>query len=254
MGARAGFVYKTEDDLISTNYQPLRGPETYTVPYTFVDIGLDGRRGTADDRNLQFFGFPSANSSQFPATTIVSNVPSFSRYKTIEVSVNKRYASRWSASLGGGYTMLHDFPNGYPQNPNQPGVQDRSTWNFKASGSYDAPGGIRISPVVRHQSGANYARTVTISVPGGSPFSASGTHYLEPSNANREDNIWVFDIRAEKSLSFTSRLRLRAYLDAFNLTNSYASETISRATGLGYQKPSAILAPRTARVGFRFIF
>ena len=31
-------------------------------------------------------------------------------------------------------------------------------------------------------------------------------------------------------------------------------ETISRATGLSYLKPSAILAPRTARLGFRFIF
>jgi hypothetical protein len=42
--------------------------------------------------------------------------------------------------------------------------------------------------------------------------------------------------------------------DAFNLANSHASETVSHATGLGYLKPSAILAPRTARVGFRFIF
>ena len=73
-------------------------------------------------------------------------------------------------------------------------------------------------------------------------------------NANREDNIWVFDIRAERNFTLSSRMRFRAYFDAFNLTNSYASETISRATGLSYQKPSAILAPRTARVGFRFIF
>ena len=73
-------------------------------------------------------------------------------------------------------------------------------------------------------------------------------------NANREDNIWVFDVRAEKSLSITNRLKVRAYLDVFNITNSHASETISRATGLGYQKPSAILAPLTTRVGFRVVF
>jgi hypothetical protein len=168
--------------------------------------------------------------------------------------MNKRYGNRWSGSLGGGYTMLRDFPNGFPQNPNQPGVQDRSTWNFKASGSYDAAWGIRISPVLRHQSGLNFARTVTISVPGGSPFSASGTAYLEPSDSRREDNIWVFDVRAEKSITITSRIRVRAYLDAFNMTNSHASETISRATGPQFLKPSAILAPFTTRVGFRFIF
>lgn len=73
-------------------------------------------------------------------------------------------------------------------------------------------------------------------------------------NANREDNIWVLDVRAEKSLSFGSRVKVRAYVDAFNITNSHASETISRATGLAYQKPSAILAPFTTRVGFRVIF
>ena len=64
----------------------------------------------------------------------------------------------------------------------------------------------------------------------------------------------MFDVRAEKNLTLTSRMRLRLYFDAFNLANSHSSETISVATGLSYQKPSAILAPRTARVGFRFIF
>jgi hypothetical protein len=100
----------------------------------------------------------------------------------------------------------------------------------------------------------NFARTVTISVPGGSPFSASGTAYLEPADARREDNIWVFDVRAEKNFSFTDRLRLRAYVDFFNIANSHASETISRATGPQFLKPSAILAPFTTRVGFRFLF
>ena len=254
MGLRGGFVYKTEDNLISTSYQPLRPSSAYTVPFTFVDLGVDGVRGTADDKNLTFFGFPTASSAAFPITTIVSNVPQFARYKTIETSMNKRYGNKWSASVGGGYTMLRDFPNNYPQNPNQPGVEDRSTWNFKASGSYDAPHGIRLSPVLRHQSGANFARTATISVPAGSAFSASGTAYMEPMNSNREDNIWVVDVRAEKNFSFGPKIRLRTFLDGFNLGNSHASETISRATGPQYLKPAAILAPRTFRVGFRFIF
>ena len=31
------------------------------------------------------------------------NVDQFSRYKTIEASVNKRYGNRWSGSIGGAY-------------------------------------------------------------------------------------------------------------------------------------------------------
>jgi hypothetical protein len=253
IGVRAGFVYKTEDDLI-LQYIAARTPDVYSVPFAFTDIGLDGRRGTADDRVLNYLGLSSATAAtQFPTRQVVMNVPQYGRYKTAELSMNKRYGNRWSASLGGAYTWMTDFPNDYPQNPNQPGAEDRTVWNFKASGSYDAPYGIRISPVLRHQSGVNYARTNTLSFPAG--VTGSGTTiYMEPMNANREDNIWVFDVRGEKTVNFTDRIRTRLFLDLFNITNSHASETISRATGLGFQKPSAILAPMTARVGFRFLW
>jgi len=253
MGLRAGFVYKTEDDIIRT-LQPGRPLSAYSVPFNRADIGLDGVSGTADDGVIQMFGFPNSQAANFPNTQVVMNAPQFGRYKTIEASMNKRYGNKWSGQAGFGYTMQHNFPENYPLNPNQPGIQDRSNWNFKAAASYDAKGGIRISPVLRHQSGVNFARTVSITAPSSCACTATGTAYVEAANSNREDNIWVFDVRAEKQLTFGSRVRLRLMFDAFNLANSHASETISRATGLSYRKPSAILAPRTARVGFRFIF
>jgi hypothetical protein len=253
MGLRAGYVYKTEDDIIRT-LQPGRPLEAYTVPFDFLDIGVDGVRGTADDRTMRMLGFPNSQAANFPTDQVVMNAPQYGRYSTYEVSLNKRYGNRWSGSMGYGFTQQENFPENYPLNPNQPGVEDRTLWNFKASASYDAPFGVRFSPVLRHQSGVNFARTVAIATPTGSGLVATGTGYAEPANSNREDNIWVFDVRTEKTLSLGSRVRIRAYLDLFNITNSHASETISRATGLSYLKPSAILAPMTARVGFRFIF
>jgi hypothetical protein len=255
IGVRAGFVYKTEDDLITNNYQLLRGLNAYTVPFTFIDRGVDGLLGTADDKNLTMLGFPTANAAAFPVDQYVTNLDQFGRYKTFELSSNKRYGNKWSASLGGSYTWMNNFPEGFPQNPNNPGAEDRTTWNVKATGSYDAPHGIRISPVVRHQSGVNFARTLSITVPAGSGLAVSGTTaYADKPSDNREDNILVFDVRVEKSLSVGPRLKLRGYLDFFNLSNSHASETIGRATGTAYLKPSLILAPRTARVGFRVLF
>jgi hypothetical protein len=255
IGVRAGYVYKTEDDLIE-QYIAARSLGAYTVPYNFTDIGVDGVRGTSDDRVLSFLGLTTAQAAQLGTTQVVMNLPRYGRYKTAEVSMNKRYGNRWSASLGGAYTWMADFPNNFPQNPAQPGAEDRTVWNFKASGSYDGPWGVRLSPVLRHQSGVNYAREATLTFPAG--ITASGVNnnriYVEPANANREDNIWVFDVRAEKTVSFTDRIRTRLFFDLFNITNSHASETISRATGTGYQKPSAILAPITARVGFRFLW
>jgi hypothetical protein len=64
----------------------------------------------------------------------------------------------------------------------------------------------------------------------------------------------VFDIRAEKTVNLTSRLRFRGFFDLFNVANASTAETLTRTTGVNYLRPSAILAPRTARVGFRFLF
>jgi hypothetical protein len=262
MGVRTGFVYKTEDDLITNDYQLDRPISAFTTPFTFVDIGADGIRNTADDRNLTMFGVSSADQGRFPTTRYVTNLPEWGRYKTVEASANKRAGGNFSASFGGSYTWLYNFPNNYPNTPNQPGAEHRTTWQFKASATYDAPYGIRLSPILRHQSGLNFARTGSIVAPAGSGLAVSGNGtgsaatliYLEPSNANREDNVWVFDTRAEKGLRFGGSYQLRLFLDLFNISNSHASETIGRATGLSYLKPTAILAPRTARLGFRFVW
>jgi hypothetical protein len=202
-------------------------------------------------------GLPSANAATlFPDTRVVMNVPQFARYKTVQTALSKRVSHRWSATVGLGYGWSSDFPNGFPQNPNQPGVEDTTGWGFKASGWYDAPYGIRLSPVLRYQSGANYARTYTITAPAGVVVTGVNNNlaFAEPMDANRENDILVFDIRTEKTITLRGRLRARVFFDAFNITNSHASESISRATGPVYQRPNLILAPFTARVGFRIVW
>jgi hypothetical protein len=263
IGSRVGFVYKTEDDLIR-NYQAGRPMSAYTVPFPFTDIGVDGLRGTADDRVLELFGIPRNQIANFPADRVVMNVDRFSRYKTVEAQITKRYGSRWSASIGGAHTWMRDFPetgtNAHPQAPQDPGLEDRSVWNLKATASYDAPFGIRISPVLRHQSGPNFARTIAVPSSAGNAFNAFYSPvntlgiYAEPADSNREDTIWVFDTRLEKTFDITPNVKLRGFVDFFNITNSHAAETITRATGANYLRPAAILAPRTARVGFRFLW
>jgi hypothetical protein len=254
-----GFVYKTEDDLWDT-YTPGRAFDAYSVEFPFVDIGPDGVRSTSDDRTLTLLGLPTALQNQFPVDEVVMNLPGhLGRYKTVEASLNKRYGNRWSASLGGSYTWQRNFPEGtddHPVNAVEPGLEDRTYWNFKLSGSYDAPWGIRLSPVVRHQAGDNFARQIAVPSSAARAFGLiySGTIYAESADARREDNIWLFDIRAEKTVNFTDRIRTRLFLDLFNLTNSSAGETVTVATGGNFLRPSAILAPRTARVGFRFLW
>ena len=263
LGARVGFVYKTEDDLTGTTY-PGRPASAYSTAFNFVDVGPDNIRGNGDDKNITLFGIPTTAdlATRLPLTQVVDNVPGRqSRYKTVEGSLNKRFSNRWSGQIGGAYTISSDFPetvaNSFPRNASLPGLEDRTNWSFKATGSYDGPLGIRISPIVRHQSGVNYARTIAVPGTAGNAFGLTfpaSTIYAEDADARREDNIWVFDTRFERTFPVGNRIKVRGFLDFFNISNSHASETITRSTGGSFLRPTAILAPFTSRVGFRLLW
>ena len=254
IGARVGFVYKTEDDLI-TQYNPGRPISAYTVPYNVVDPGVDGVTGTTDDATIPLLGVPAPNAATlFPVNNVTMNTPRFSRYKTVEASMQKRMGNRWSLQAGGSHTWAHDFPNNYPNNPNVPFDEDTTRWDFKVSGLFDGPLGIRFAPLVRHQAGANFARQLSV---GAGPATAagaifSGTINVEPLNSRRHDNITVLDLRVERGFNLAHGMRIRGFLDLFNMTNSNAAETRTITSGTAFLRPTAVLPPFTARVGARF--
>jgi len=257
IGTRVGFVYKTEDDLIA-QYNPGRPIEAYTVPYTIVDPGVDGVTNTADDGTISLLGVPNTAdvNTRFPLTNVTQNTPRFSRYKTVEASMNTRLANRWAAQVGGSYTMALDFPGAYPNNPNGTFEQDNTRWDFKLSGTYEAPYGIRLSPLVRHQAGANFARQFVAGAGLATAANAifSGTVNVEPLNSRRHDNITVLDVRADRGFNLTGTMRVRLFVDLFNITNSNSAETRTITSGTAFLRPTAVLAPRTARIGARFQF
>jgi hypothetical protein len=253
LGARVGFVFKSEDDLIDS-FNIGRPPSAYTLPYAFNDNGPDGRANTSDDGQLTLYAIPSSLASQFPINNLTTNLDEGGRYKTIEASVSKRLSNRWSLSAGGSHTWSHEFFQ--INNPNETAEADTSRWDFKLSGTFEAPYGIRISPLLRHQAGANFART--ISVGAGTATAAggifSGTIDAEPRDARRHDNITVFDMKVERAFALGRGMRLRAFLDLFNLTNSNAVETRTVSTGTSFLRPTAVLPPRAARIGARLVF
>ena len=71
---------------------------------------------------------------------------------------------------------------------------------------------------------------------------------------NAQDTIAVLDIRIEKSINTGNGTKLRLFLDGFNMLNKYAAETITVSSGSSYLQPTAILGPRTGRIGARFIW
>jgi hypothetical protein len=64
----------------------------------------------------------------------------------------------------------------------------------------------------------------------------------------------VLDLRVEKTLKAGRSVRVRLFADGYNLANAYAAETIVQATGATFRQPTAILGPRTGRLGFRLLW
>ena len=253
VGARVGFVYKSEDDLIE-QFNIGRPPSAYTLAYPFNDNGPDGRANTADDRTLTLYAIPRVLESQFPVNNLTTNLAQGGRYKTIEASMTKRLSNRWSLNAGGSHTWSHEFfqvntPNATPE-------ADTTRWDFKLSGTYEAPLGLRVSPLLRHQAGANFARQISVGAGIATGFGGifNGTIDAEARNSRRHDNITVFDVKVERAFALGRGVRLRTFLDLFNLTNSNAIETRTVTTGTSFLRPTAVLPPRAARIGARLSF
>jgi hypothetical protein len=144
-------------------WQPFRPASAFTVPFTFVDIGVTA---CAARRRPQHHDVRHADRAgrALPDHDGRDERGPVRALQDGELSVNKRYSNRWSASIGGAHTWMTDFPNGFPQrNPNNPALKTARSGTSRSRAATTRPYGIRISPVLRHQSGANYARTVTIS-------------------------------------------------------------------------------------------
>jgi hypothetical protein len=249
LGLRAGFVHREEKQArgtINTN-QPY---DAFNVATTVRDPGPDGRANTADDGGL----IPAFNLAAayvgLPTVSLVTNLQGDSAFDTFEIAMNKRMSNRWSASTSFSHTWAKDSRN--PLNPNgcinaNAACQDETTdYSFKLNGSFELPGGLKMSPVYRFQAGNNFARTFVASLNYANP-----TLNAEALNAQRTKDINLVDLRFDKSFGIGPG-RLSPFLDLYNLGNSNAEQNITVTSGGSYLRPINIIPPRVMRVGVKF--
>jgi hypothetical protein len=264
---RAGVVHKTNDDLWQP-YRPLRPIDGYTTPFTIRDIGADGGAGTADDRDLVFYGTPNAQLG--PATTVIQTVPAFGRYTAIETSFERRPRDGWSVAAGVSYSWTHEHNNnyignnvspvsnpGYPNSPNEmlytngtEGAHRFTIWDAKARATLEAPWGLRFTPMLRAQAGQPYGRVLQVTAPASCACFFNGLVLVEPLDARRMDTVAVFDLRTEATLPI-GRHRAGLFIDVFNAFNSSAADVISYTTGPAFAQPASVVASRFVRIGVR---
>jgi hypothetical protein len=240
-----------------------RSFDMFTVSTILRDPGPGATTLTAsaDGPGLQVFDVPDI--SLVPAEPVVSNVlRSNSDYATWEIAAARRLTGRWSLDAGFAHTWSHDHAGGYlgqavranqyattPNdliNTDAGGRHVFRTWTAKASGTWLAPWGLRVSPLLRHQSGQPSARTVL------ARLNVGRIRVLaEPIGTRRQDNVTLLDLSARRDVALRGGRRASVFVEVFNLFNTNTEQTVSWASGPSFLRPLSIVPPRIARLGMR---
>lgn len=252
-GIRTGVVWNGRRQVRGT-INVNRPLAAYTAPVQVRDPGPDGIRGTADDGavitlyNLapEFVGLPIVN-----ITTNLDGTDS--DYYTWEVTGTRRAGGRWSMLASFAKTWRHEAAlgpgTGYSPNAfvNADGGRLRSTtWQGKVHATLSLGWNLRVTPVVRHQSGTPFGRTFTQSLNFGNV-----TVRAEPVHARRMPNVTVFDLRTERAHRVRGSVRLTGFFDVYNIFNTNAEQDMATGSGASFLRPTAITPPRIARLGVK---
>ena len=218
-------------------------------------------RGGPDGSEIRVFDVPDI--SLAASEQVVRNVPrSNSDYATWEMSPPAASRGRWSLAASFAHTWNRDHAGGYlgqavrtneyavtPNdliNTDEGGRHVFRTWSAKAHGTWLGPWGLRVSPLLRHQSGQPFGRTVLARLNVGTIRVLA-----EPIGTRRQDNVTLVDLSARKDVALRGGSRASVFVEVFNLFNTNPEQTVSWASGPSFLRPLSIVPPRIARIGMR---
>lgn len=259
VGFHTGVVWRGIRQRYGTYNQALPF-SAFNVPISIPDPGPDGVAGNADDGQA-IAGYNLDPSFVGKIANIFDNAPAKNDYYTWEISANRRKVGRWSLMASYALRLNHDDAsaffgntvrqNALPRNPNDlintaaDGTYHYVTFTMKINSVIDLFRGVRVTPMLRFQSGQPYGRTILNSFNYGPNIRV----LAEPIDTRRQDNLTVFDIRGEKIFPLAAGHSVSLFVDVYNITNSNAQQNINWSSGSAFLNPSTILAPRIARFG-----
>jgi Carboxypeptidase regulatory-like domain len=209
-----------------------------------------------------------------PAAFVYTNIPDrWRNYNGVELTLTKRYADRWMASLSYAYNNavdVFDSPDSY-QDPTCtaaacPGKQQyapesggsgidnvfpNAKWLIKANGLYTLPWQeIGLSANLNSRQG--YPFPQSIQTPNRANQAGQAQVSLDLLGELRMDNVTSVDFRVDKTFTFARGLRIVPSVDVFNLMN--ANTILARRRNqiaANANEVSGIIAPRVVRFGVK---
>jgi outer membrane receptor protein involved in Fe transport len=267
------FTFSNRHGRLLNDAVDLANPFSSFTPLTVTDPGPDGRLGTADDGGqVTVYNQTTVGSNQFQLTNpeVVDpatgqTIKNQSNFKGFEVILSKRYRNNWTGLVSYSYNDTDtitrgsdgegDVANNFFINPNQlVNAQGKSFYDrkhqFKFIGSYHAPYGLRISGVLRAQSGTPVARTFTVS----GLNQGTVTILAEPVGVERLPNVATADLQFSKDFTFGKTGRISPEVHMFNIFNANTVTSTNTASGANYNTVLNFLSPRIFRFGVRINF
>ena len=112
----------------------------------------------------------------------------------------------------------------------------------------DAGWGLRVTPVVKVQSGAPYGRVISANL----NFNTAQLILVEPIGTRRQETVGTFDWRVEKQIRFADHGRIGLFFDMFNTMNANTAVNINWRSGAAFEMPTTVLNPRIVKFGAKF--
>jgi hypothetical protein len=119
------------------------------------------------------------------------------------------------------------------------------------NGSTTLPFGMQLSGMLTHRSALPYSAVTSAPRPDGKPFAFRP----EPRNAQRGDSALSLDVRVGKSVKFSGRSSVIAFVEVFNVTNALNyGDYIGTVTSSLFGRPTTAGPKRRTQVGLRVEF
>jgi hypothetical protein len=167
-------------------------------------------------------------------------------------SLRASFTHTWNSDHGnlfGGNTVrqyaLPFTPNDLINTDREDGAYQFTNWTAKIMSTIAAPYGIKLTPMMRHQSGEQLGRIVQLQFNYGTQ-----SVLAEPLDSNRFDDTTIWDLRAEKVFRRGTRA-FTGFMDLYNIANSNAEFRLLYVSGGSFGFPSTIIPPRIVRFGVK---
>jgi hypothetical protein len=263
LGARVMYVDRTLIGYFSgTGPNILRPYSVYNIPITRRDPGPDGVLGTTDDAGRVTFDdySPAYRGAAFVSTQL-QNAPQHDHYRTVEFTVTRRAAGRWSAQVSYFFTKNHRLIQQTVNSPNDEFFPWDDMWNWAGvvTGTYRLPYDVSFSGFFQSKSGLYGQRTNLfrqVDPDGGTPIAqlSTVTLRLEPFGSEQLAAQNLLSVRASKDFRLGGSRRISFDFDLYNVLNSNAPLSATFASGPTYGYVTNVLPARIAKVGAKFRF